>query len=133
MIAPSPTTTAGPALAAPRAVLALLGAYLVVSWATVAIIALLSATAPDLVTPQAWVRSVIVAATSILSLVFGIRCARRLPRALLRLRIVVIIVFAAIVGVVLFLPLPTWMVVEQVLCAALLLATLVLIFRTKNA
>lgn len=117
-----------PALPAPRAVLWLLGAYLILSWATVALIVVLSVTAPSLVTPQAWFRGAIVAATSILTFVFARNAARRRARALLRLRIVVAVILVAIVAVVFFLELPTWMLSEQFLCGALLLAVAILVF-----
>jgi FtsH-binding integral membrane protein len=123
-----------PRLQAPRAVLWLLGAYLVLSWATVTLIVILSSTAPGLVTPQAWFRGVIVAAISILTFVLARKAAKGRPRALLRLRIVVTIILVAIVAVVFFLDLPTWMVYQQILCGALLLAVAILVFgksRTK--
>ena len=122
-----------PALPAPRTVLGLLGAYLVVSWVTVALVAVFSATSPGLVTPQAWVRTIIVAATSVLTFVFGLRAARRRPRALLRLRIATSIIFVAIVGVIFFLPLPLWVLLEQILCGVLLLLVVILVFRSSAA
>lgn len=112
-----------------RAVRWLVGAYLILSMLTVAAIITFSDIAPTLVTPQAWVRSIIVAATSILPFVFARRAARGNPRALLRLRIVVAVILIAIAAVLLFLPLPLWMFIEQVACGALLLATAVIIFR----
>ena len=78
--------------------------------------------------PQAWVRSVIVAATSILTFWFATRAAHGKPRALLQLRIVVPILLIAIIAVLLFLPLPLWMVIEQAVCGLLLLATTIIIF-----
>lgn len=125
-------TSTAPALPAPRAVLWLLGTYLVVSWATVALVGVLSATAPHLATPQAWFRSIIVAATSVLTFVFAVRASQRRPRALLRLRIATAIIFVAIVGVIFFLPLPTWMVYEQVLCGILLLIVVILVSRRST-
>ena len=92
------------------------------------VLGILTAVAPHQVPPQAWVRGVIVAATSILTFVFARAAARGAPRALLRLRIVVLVLLVAIVGVLLFLPLPLWMVIEQAVCGALLLATAILLF-----
>jgi hypothetical protein len=112
-----------------RAVKWLVGAYLILSMLTVAAIITFSDIAPTLGTPQAWVRGIIVAATSILTFVFARRAARGNPRALLRLRIVVAVILIAIAAVLLFLPLPLWMFIEQVACGALLLATAVIIFR----
>jgi hypothetical protein len=89
-----------------RAVKWFVGAYLVLSMLTVAAIITFSDIAPNLVTPQAWVRGIIVAATSILTFVFANRAARGNQRALLRLRIVVAVILVAIAAVLLFLPLP---------------------------
>ncbi len=112
-----------------RAVRWLVGAYLVLSCLTVVALILFSVAAPTLVTTQAWVRAIIIAATSILTYLFAVRAARGDGRALLRLRIVVVILLVAVVLVLFFLPLPLWMVIEQAVCGALLLATAILIFR----
>jgi hypothetical protein len=105
-----------------------IGAYLVLSMLTVAAIIALSAIAPDLVTPQAWVRGIIVAATSVLTFVFANRAAKGNQRALLRLRIAVAVILIALGAVLFFLPLPLWMIVEQAACGALLLATAIIVF-----
>lgn len=110
----------------------LVGAYVGLSVLTVAAIITLSQVDPSEVNPQAWVRGIIVAATSVLTFLFAERAAKGRPRALLRLRIIVAIVLVAIVGVLLFVPLPGWMVVEQVLCGVLLLATAALIFQSGD-
>jgi Flp pilus assembly protein TadB len=78
------------------------------------------------------VRGVIVAATSFLSFRFATRAARGDARALLRLRIVVAIVTVAVVAVLMFVPLPSWMVVEQVACGVLLAAVAVVILRPRR-
>lgn len=111
-----------------RAVKWLVGSYLVLSMLTVVAIITFSAIAPNLVTPQAWVRGIIVAATSILTFVFASRAATGNPRALLRLRVVVAVILVAIGAVLVFLPLPLWMFVEQAACGALLLVTAMIIF-----
>ncbi|MEV0202362.1 hypothetical protein [Nonomuraea sp. NPDC050691] len=89
--------------------------------------------APSLVSPQAWGRGVIVAATSILTLAFARRAQHAGHRALLRLRIVLVVIPVAVVGVLLFLPLPGWMVAEQGVCGLLLLSAAVLAFRVSPA
>ncbi len=99
----------------------LTAAYMLLSIATVGAVLALSVLAPAQVTPQAWVRSSIVAITSVLTYVFARRAERGEPRALLRLRIVVVILLVAFTTVLIFLPLPVWMVVEQAICLVLLL------------
>ncbi|WP_244209236.1 hypothetical protein [Paenibacillus ferrarius] len=103
--------------------------YLLISWLTVAAIIILSYTAPNLVNPEAWVRGIIIAATSVLTLVFANRAATGKPRALMRLRIVVTLLLVAFTAVLFFLSLPIWMKVEQAVCSALLLVIAILIFR----
>ncbi|WP_027346894.1 hypothetical protein [Hamadaea tsunoensis] len=118
---PRPTTL--------RTARTLVAAYMAVSIATVAAIVYLAKQRPDQVTPQAEVRATIVALTSILTFVFAQRAVQGRPRALLRLRIVVAVLLVAVVGVLFFLALPKWMVVEQAVCGALLLLTALLVFR----
>lgn len=112
---------------------ALVGAYLLLSVLTVVAIIVLSGSAPSLVNPEAWVRGIIVAATSILTFVFASQAVSGTPRALLRLRIVVVIILVAVVAVLFFVPLPAWMLGEQAVCGLLLLATAALIFRPPAA
>jgi membrane associated rhomboid family serine protease len=112
-----------------RTVKWLVGAYATLSVLTVAAVITFSIAAPDLVTPPAQVRSVIVAATSLLTVTFARRAARGNVRALLRLRIVVTIILIAIAAVLFFLPLPAWMVVEQAACGLLLAVVAALILR----
>ncbi|MGV9678741.1 hypothetical protein ACWDSJ_25955 [Nocardia sp. NPDC003482] len=110
----------------------LTAAYTLLSAATVVALLILSALAPDLVTDQAWVRGVIVAATSLLTYAFARRAERGEPRALLRLRIVVTVLVIAFAAVLIFLPLPGWMVVEQVIGLALLVVIAGLVFRGRR-
>jgi len=112
-----------------RAVTWLVGAYAVLSGLTVAAVATFASVAPSLVNPQAWVRGIIVAVTSLLTFVFARRAAAGNARALLRLRIIVVVILVAIGAVLFLVPLPGWMIVEQIACGILLLATAVLIFR----
>ena len=112
-----------------RAVTWLVGAYVVLSGLTVLAIATFASVAPSLVNPQAWVRGIIVAVTSLLTFVFARRAAAGNARALLRLRIIVVVILVAIGAVLFLVPLPGWMIVEQIACGILLLATAVLIFR----
>jgi hypothetical protein len=111
-----------------RAVRWLVGAYVALSMLTVAAIITLSDIVPDQVTPQAWVRGIIVAATSALTLIFANRAAKGSQRALLRLRIAVSVILIALGAVLVFVPLPLWMIIEQAACGALLFATAIIIF-----
>ena len=112
-----------------RAVTWLVGAYVVLSGLTVLAIATFASVAPNLVNPQAWVRGIIVAVTSLLTFVFARRAAAGNARALLRLRIIVVVILVAIGAVLFLVPLPGWMIAEQIVCGVLLLATAMLIFR----
>lgn len=109
----------------------LVGGYVVLSVLTVATVITLSQLAPHQVNPQAWVRSIIVAGTSLLSYRFVVLAGQGAPRALLRLRIVVSILLIAIIAVLFFVPLPLWMVIEQCACGLLLAGTAVVIFRRE--
>jgi hypothetical protein len=111
----------------------LVGAYAVLSVLTVAVMITFSTVAPNLVNPQAQVRSVIVGATSVLTFVFAARAARGHQRALLRLRIVVGVILVAVVAVLFVLSLPSWMIVEQAVCGVILAVTAVLIYRPAPA
>jgi hypothetical protein len=112
-----------------RAVRRLVGAYLILSVLTVVALVVLSATAPSLVTNEAWGRGIILAGTSLLTYGFAKRAAKGSSRALRGLRVVVVILLVSVVGVLFLLPLPWWMRIEQAVCGALLLATAVLTFR----
>jgi hypothetical protein len=106
--------------------------YLGLGLATVAALVVLTIVAPDDVTPQAWVRGVIVAGTAFLTLRFVQGAIGRERRALLRLRIVLSVLCVAVLAVLAFLSLPGWMVVEQGLCAVVLLAAAVLAYREPD-
>jgi hypothetical protein len=103
--------------------------YAALSVATVLALVVVTVVAPDHVTPQAWVRGVIVAGTSFLTLRFAAGAVRGEPRALLRLRIILAVLCVAVAGVLAFLPLPGWVVAEQVVCAVLLFVAAVLALR----
>jgi hypothetical protein len=114
-----------------RTVRLLVGGYLVLSVLTVATVVTLAQVAPAQVNPEAWVRSIIVAATSVLTFAFATSAARGRPKALLRLRIVVAIILVAIIAVLAFVPLPEWMIFEQAACGVLLAIVATLIFRRR--
>ena len=60
----------------------LVGTYLALSVLTVGAIVTLSVVVPSEVNPQAWVRGIIVAATSVLTFIFANRAASGNARAL---------------------------------------------------
>jgi hypothetical protein len=105
--------------------------YGAVSWATVVAIVILTAFAHLDVSNQVWVRGVIVALTSLLTVRFAIGARAGRPRALLRLRIVSIVLLVAVVAVLFALALPAWMIAEQIVCGVILLALAVSAFRAR--
>jgi hypothetical protein len=127
----TPDTIAAPSTAL-RSVRRLVSAYVVLSLATVAAIIVLSKVSPGNVNPQAWVRGIIVAGTSLLTFGIARRASPDQPRSILRLRLVLIIILVAVVGVLFFVALPTWMRVEQALCGVLLLGAAILAIRNDR-
>ncbi len=115
-----------------RAARILVACYLGLSLLAVVALVVLAVVAPALATVQAWFRGVIIGGTAVLTFVIAGRAVAGRPRALLRLRIVVVVLLVAVVAVLCFLPLPLWMVVEQAVCGALLLATAVLLFSGRR-
>ncbi|MEV4760549.1 hypothetical protein AB0J86_36345 [Micromonospora sp. NPDC049559] len=85
---------------------------------------------PTMVTDAVWVRATIVAAGSLLTLLFAVRAARGDRRMLRRLRIVTAAMLVAVV-VIIALPgsFPHWFKLEQGICGLLLLAVVVQINR----
>lgn len=119
-----PTTAAVHATArraAFRPVLLLLWAFVGVSAAMVAFLAVLAAVGVG-VDAAIWVRCSIVLGSSIVLLVFGGGAARGSRNALLRLRIIAPIVVAAVI-VIVSIPgfLPDWVRMEQAVCGLLVL------------
>ncbi len=106
--------------------------YVGLSVLTVIALGVLTAVAPEVVSIPAWVRAAIVAGLSFLTLSFAMRAVRGRPKALLRLRIVSIVLVVAVAGVLFFLPLPIWMVIEQAACGLVLLAVAILAFRARE-
>ena len=122
----TPNSTIAPPSTGLRTVRRIIGAYVVLSLATVAAIIVLSKVSPGQVNPQAWVRGIIVAATSVLTFAIARRASPGQPRTLLRLRVVLVVILVAVVGVLFFVALPWWMRVEQGLCGVLLLSAAVI-------
>ncbi|PRY41729.1 hypothetical protein CLV43_105488 [Umezawaea tangerina] len=109
-------------------------AYVVVALGTVAALVLLSVAAPRLATDEAWGHALIVGAFSVL-LLLRARAARKGSATGLRaivvigcVLLVVNLVEAALPGVF-----PSWMRVEMVAIAALMLALVVLALRVRRA
>jgi hypothetical protein len=106
--------------------------YLVISLITVGVLAVLQSMVPGQAGTAAWIRGCIVAATSVLMVAFAGRAVAGDPRALLRWRIVVVVMIVAI-GVIVSIAgfIPVWMRVEQVLCGIMLVGVAVLILRRR--
>ena len=83
---------------------------------------------PKLVTDAVWVRAVIVAASSLLTLRFTLGAGRGSRRHFLRLRIVTAVMLVAIV-VIVALPgaFPVWLRAEQAACGVLVLGVVALV------
>jgi len=117
--------------AAFRPVVGLLVGFLAVSAAMLVALAVLTATG-DPVDVAVWIRCTIVLGSSVLPLVFAAGAARGSRSMLVRLRIFVPIILAALV-VIVSIPdfLPVWVRVEQAVCGVLLLPAVILMFRPR--
>lgn len=124
----STRTELGPhaALRTPRL---LLVGYAGVSLLTVGLLVLLRADAA-VATAPAWVRAVIVLASSLLTLWFAAQAAAGSARGYLRLRLATAVMVVAI-AVIVAIPgaFPAWLRVEQALCGLLLAVVVVLVNR----
>lgn len=118
-----PPTAARPrAEAALRTIRRLALGYLGLSVIALGAVALLR-DHPDQVNSAVWTRTIIVVISAVLTLSFAGRAARGAPRAYLRLRIISLVMPAAI-AVLIALPglFPVWVRIEQAVCGLLLLA-----------
>lgn len=106
-------------------VVKLLTAVLVISVGTVVAVVLLRHH-PALVTTAVWVRTPLVAASAAVLLLFARRAAAGHRGSFRRLRIISMVVLAAIIGVVAW-PgaFPVWLRVEQAVCGVFLLSVVV--------
>ncbi|WP_308465558.1 hypothetical protein [Rathayibacter soli] len=81
----------------------------------------------SVVNTAVWIRGTIVAATSVLLLIYALQARSGSPRGLLRTRIVSAIVLVAIVAILVIpLPFPRWMRLEQALCGLILFGIVIL-------
>ncbi|MEV5741023.1 hypothetical protein AB0L30_13320 [Microbispora rosea] len=112
-----------------RNVVWLISGYAAVSLLTLVAMIVLRHDA-TMVTTEVWVRGVIVAVGSLLTLFFAVRAARGDRRMLLRLRVVTAVMVVAI-AVIIALPglFPLWFKLEQGVCGLLLLAVVVQVNR----
>ena len=106
-------------------VVKLLAAFLVISVSTVVAVVLMRHN-PVLVTTSVWVRTPLVAASAAVLLLLARRAAGGHRGSFRRLRIISMVVLAAIVGVVAW-PgaFPVWLRVEQAVCGLLMLSVVV--------
>jgi len=107
-------------------ILTLAWGYVAVSVVTFVAIVLMRNDA-SVVNTAVWIRGTIVAATSVLLLIYTLQARSGSPRGLLRTRIVSAIVLVAIVAILIIpLPFPLWMRLEQALCGLILLGIVIL-------
>jgi hypothetical protein len=106
-------------------VVKLLAAFLVISVSTVVAVVLMRHN-PALVTTAVWVRTPLVAASAAVLLLFARRAAAGHGASFRRLRIISMVVLAAIIGVVAW-PgaFPVWLRVEQAVCGVFMLSVVV--------
>ena len=106
-------------------VVKLLAALLVISVSTVVAVVLMRHN-PALVTTAVWVRTPLVAASAAVLLLFARRAAAGHRASFRRLRIISMVVLAAIIGVVAW-PgaFPVWVRVEQAVCGVFMLSVVV--------
>jgi hypothetical protein len=106
-------------------VVKLLTAFLVISVSTL-IAAVAMRHHPALVTPAVWVRTPLVAASAAVLLLFGRRAEAGHAGSFRRLRIISMVVLAAIIAVVAW-PgaFPTWLRVEQAVCGLFMLSVVI--------
>jgi hypothetical protein len=106
-------------------VVKLLAAFLVISVSTVVAVVLMRHN-PALVTTAVWVRTPLVAASAAVLLLFARRAAAGHRGSFRRLRIISMVVLAAIIGVVAW-PgaFPAWLRVEQAGCGLIMLSVVV--------
>jgi hypothetical protein len=106
-------------------VVKLLAAFLVISVSTVVAVVLMRHN-PALVTTAVWVRTPLVAASAVVLLLFARRAAAGHRGSFRRLRIISMVVLAAILGVVAW-PgaFPAWLRVEQAGCGLIMLSVVV--------
>ncbi|CCH17002.1 hypothetical protein [Micromonospora lupini] len=106
-------------------VVKLLAAFLVISLSTVVAVVLLRHN-PALVTTAVWIRTPLVAASAAVLLLLARRAAAGHRGSFRRLRIIAIVVLAAIVGVVAW-PgaFPVWLRIEQAVCGVFVASVVV--------
>jgi hypothetical protein len=106
-------------------VVKLLTAFLVISVSTVIAVVLMRHN-PARVTTAVWVRTPLVAASAAVLLLFAVRAAAGHRGSFRRLRIISMVVLAAIIAVVAW-PgaFPVWLRVEQAVCGVIMLSVVV--------
>jgi hypothetical protein len=106
-------------------VVKLLAAFLVLSLSTVVAVILMRHN-PALVTTAVWIRTPLVAVSAAVLLLFARRAAAGHRGSFRRLRIIAMVVLAAIIGVVAW-PgaFPAWLRVEQAVCGVFILSVVV--------
>jgi hypothetical protein len=105
-----------------NAVVKLLAAFLMISVSTIVAVVLMRHN-PALVTTAVWIRTPLVASSAAVLLLFARRAAAGHRASFRRLRIISMVVLAAIIGVVAW-PgaFPVWLRIEQAVCGVFMLS-----------
>jgi len=107
----------------------LIGAYIVLSWVCAVVAVLADRATPTQANLETAVHGVILAAVSIITLVFAIGLLRRRPGAARRIILICVIVVAALIVTAVVLPLPAWMVITHIVGAVLLAVAAAVLLR----
>ena len=130
---PIPQTGVKPAPGSLSLVTSLVAAYLIVTVVSLVALVILSATAPEQATSEAWGHLVIVALFAVLLLI-RLRAARRgSGRALTAVGIIAgVLVVANLVEAALPQAFPGWMRVQMIVVAILMAAVALAVFRSRS-
>ena len=107
----------------------LVGAYIVLSWVCAVVAVLADRTTPSQANLETAIHGVILAAVSVITLIFAIGLLRHRPGAARRVILICVIVVVALIVTAMVLPLPAWMVVTHMVGAVLLAVAAAILLR----
>ena len=111
----------------------LIGAYIVLSWVCAVAAVLADRATPNQANLETAVHGVILAAVSIITLVFTVGLLRQRPGASRRVILICVIVIVALIVTAIALPLPGWMIITHIVGAVLLTVTIAILLRRPAA